>query len=136
VSTIEAAATIRSAISVLPRDSLRFFGEWFGGRRDNAHRLTGVTAADDVLRLSFNNGETLTVWSPTGVTATPAAFQIQDAARLRWEWFSYGRPQAPENLHQMEYIRSSAGRITVTDTSADSAHEPDEAAPAVEMIAD
>jgi hypothetical protein len=136
VSTIEAAAMIRSALSVLPRDSLRFFGEWFGGRRDNAHRLTGVTAVDDVLRLSFDNGETLTVWSPTGVTATPAAFRIQDAARLRWEWFSYGRPQAPENLHRMEYVRSPDGRVNVTDTSADSAHEPDEAAPAVQMIAD
>jgi hypothetical protein len=136
VSTIEAAATIRSALSVLPRDSLRFFGEWFGGRRDNAHRLTGVTAVDDVLHLSFDNGETLTVWSPTGVTATPAAFRIQDAARLRWEWFSGGRPQAPENLHRMEYVRSPDGRVNVTDTSADSAHEPDEAAPAVEMIVD
>jgi hypothetical protein len=91
---------------------------------------------DDLLRLSFNYGETLTVWSPTGVTATPDAFRIEDAAKLRWEWFSYDRPQAPENLHRMEYVRSPDGQVNVTDTSADSAHEPDEAAPAVEMIAD
>ena len=71
------------------------------------------------------------------MTATSAAFRIEQAARVRWEWFYYDRPQTPENLQRIEYVRSPDGRITVTDTFAEGTvrnhvHSPDEAA--VEML--
>jgi hypothetical protein len=96
------------------------------------------SAEDDVLRLEFDQGETLAVWNPEGVTATPAALRIEDATRLRWDWFYYGRPQTPENLQRIEYIRDQDGRLRVTDTLVENAPEitysPDDSAPAVEMI--
>lgn len=138
MSAAEGAATIRVALADLPRDSLRFFGEWFGGRRDNVHTVVGVASDDDVLRLEFDEGETLTVWNPKGITATQATLLIEDATRLRWEWFYYGRPRTPENLYWIEYVRGEDGQIRVTDTFVaivpEIVHSPDESAPAVEMI--
>jgi hypothetical protein len=115
VSSEEAADQIRSALASLPSDSLRFFGEWFGGRRDNIHTIVGVTTEEDALVLRFNEGEALSVWDPTEITTTPATFRIQEASRLQWEWFYYGRPRAPENLHRMEYVRIADAQVRVTE---------------------
>ena len=126
----EAAAEICSAIPVLPRDSLRFFGEWFGGRRDNIHTITGATASNDALVVHFDEDETLTVWNPSGIVATATIFPIEDAARLRWEWFYYGRPHLPENLQHIEYIRTPGCGVSLVDTSSPPAtHRPDVSAP-------
>lgn len=142
VSTEEAFEIIRSALSELPSDSLRFFGEWFGGRRDNVHRIVGVAAAaeEDALVLYFSEAETLTIWDPDGITATPTTFRVDDASRLLWQWFYYGRLPTPENLQRMEYVRDPDGGLRViTDLVAELDAEPervlqvDEETPAVEM---
>jgi hypothetical protein len=79
------------------------YGEWFGQPYDNFHTLVEVEAAGDELRLRFDEGETLSVWDPREVVLSSDVFRIGGASRVRWEWFSYGRPQTPENLHTIEY---------------------------------
>jgi hypothetical protein len=141
VSSDEAARKIRSALSELPSDSLRFFGEWFGGRRDNIHRIVnvGVAAEEDVLVLYFNEAETLMIWDSDNITATPTAFRVEDASRLVWQWFYYGRLPTPENLQRMEYRNPDGGLRVVTDFVDDLEAKPervlhvDEETPAVEM---
>jgi hypothetical protein len=80
--------------------SLRFWGEWFGRPYDNCHTLVSCRAEEDVLRLSFDQGETLSTWSPTGLTLDKST---SDADRVRWEWFSYGKAKTPENLYNLYF---------------------------------
>jgi hypothetical protein len=142
VSVTDAADQIRSAHDVLPSDSLRFFGEWLGGRRDNFHRIVNAEAAleDDALVVYFDAAETLMIWDPVGITANSRTFRIEDASRLVWRWFYYGRSPIPENLHRIEYVRTPDGRVRVVrDLVADVLAEPERVlevareTPAVEM---
>lgn len=55
------------------RGTLRFWGQWFGRPYDNCHQLAECEAAGDVLRLTFDEGETLCVWSPRGAGLDAAA---------------------------------------------------------------
>jgi hypothetical protein len=115
--------------------SLCFFGEWFGGRPDNWHVVMDASApAGNALLVRFDEGEALTVVSPDGVSISADTFRIEHADKVRWEWFYYGRPQRPENLYAIEYVRGETG-VEVTDTSDwyDPEHRPDPAAPAVVM---
>lgn len=71
---------------------------------DNCHQLVSHEAKEDYLKLSFNEGETLEVWSPGGLKKEGRRFVIQHATRVRWEWFYYGRPQLPENRFFYEHV--------------------------------
>jgi hypothetical protein len=33
-------------------------------------------------------------------------FKIQNATRVRWEWFAYGRPKTERNRYFMEFERT------------------------------
>jgi len=103
--------------------TLRFWGEWFGRPYDNCHRLVACEIEDEMLRLSFNEGEILRIWSPRR-TAFDAAvrhesgrgvFRITDADRIRWEWFYYGRPQTEENRYFMAFRKTATGIAAETD---------------------
>ena len=107
--TQELAERITRAIPKIPRGSLRFWGAWFGRPYDAFHAVVGCEAEDGVLRMRFDAGETLSVWSPSGVTANQSTFRISDANRVLWEWFYYGRPQTQENLRFYDYMKSEAG---------------------------
>ena len=109
------------------------FGDWFGRPMDNVHRVTDAAADDERLILSFNNGETLTVWNPSGYSTEGYTIRIANADRVRWEWFYYGRDHKPENLLFHDY-RQSDGQVVVarshgSDNPGASINEP-----AVELI--
>ena len=59
--------------------------------------------ANNRLTVLFDGGERLTVWHPKGVEIEATVFRIQDATRVRWEWFYYSRPQLPKNRFFLEY---------------------------------
>lgn len=56
--------------------------------------------------MKFDRGERLRVLEPQGAKISADEFRITDAAKVQWEWFSYGRPQAAGNLYFMEYVRA------------------------------
>lgn len=135
LAVTEAQRLVTTINELLPNTksgSLRFFGEWFGGRRDNWHVITGATASGDELIIKFNEGETLTVKQPRGTRVDSETFEIQEATQVRWQWFYYGRAKTDENLYVLEYQRTVDG-LTVRDTSdwfiPD--HRPDASAVAV-----
>ena len=58
--------------------SLRFWGEWFGGRAfENAHKIIDCDARDVVLHMRFNEGESLYVWSPQQVELNRQMFKFK-----------------------------------------------------------
>jgi hypothetical protein len=87
--------------------ALRFWGEWFGKPYDNQHRLVLCEADGDLLRCQYDEGETLSVWSPKRLEANSQTFRISDAAKVRWEWFYYGRPKTPANRYFMEFSKTA-----------------------------
>jgi hypothetical protein len=93
--------------------ALCFWGEWFGRPFDNIHQIVSCEAEGEALRLHFNEGETLLVWSPLGLKADKKAFHIADAAKVRWEWFYYGRPKTESNRYVMEFMKDG-GTISAT----------------------
>jgi hypothetical protein len=133
-STAEMASRIQQALPHVAQGSLRFFGEWFGAPWDNFHLVVEVDSTENSLVLRFNLKETLTVWNPAGLTATASALRIDRASRVRWEWFWYGRPAAPENLVFMDYALEGDQVDFDTDFPDLVVPHADPTAPAVEML--
>jgi hypothetical protein len=129
------AETIKSAMPGIKSGTLRFWGRWFGRPYDNIHTIVGCEASGECLRVSFNEGETLSVWSPRGAAIDADTFRIGDADRVRWEWYYYGRPKTPENLRHEDFQKK--GSVITVSTSVDwpPPHSaPDASLPAVEIL--
>ena len=129
------AGYLQERLPRLKTGSLRFWGSWFGRPYDNSHKAVGFTSEGEILSVRFNDDESLQVWSPHGVHADERTFRIDDAARVRWEWFYYGRPKTPANRYFFDYVKSD-GRVTV-QTNVDwytPAQDADIHAPAVEVL--
>jgi hypothetical protein len=112
----EYAALLNRKLEQLPCGSLQFWGVSFGRPYDNQHAIVRAEGEANLLRIRFNEGELLSVWSPSGLKASASVFQIADAERVRWEWYYYGRPQTPENLRFENYVKGQPG--TFADTLA------------------
>jgi hypothetical protein len=97
------AQTITRALPRLKHGSLKFFGEWFGRPWDNNHSIVAAQADENLLRLTFDDDETLDVWDPTELELESNLFVIRSASRVRWEWFAYGEPKTPDSRHYVEY---------------------------------
>jgi hypothetical protein len=97
---------IQKALPKISGGSLRFWGVWFGRPYDNLHRIVACEHDRGVLRLRFNEDEQLTVWSPAGLTLDSSVFQIDDAERVLWEWFSYRRPKTQENRYFYDFVKT------------------------------
>jgi hypothetical protein len=108
------AALLNREIGRLKFGSLQFWGVWFGRPYDNQHKITGAGSQSNLLRIRFDGGELLSVWSPVALEASASVFQIADAERVRWEWYYYGRPQTPENLYFEDFVRGQPGTTNAT----------------------
>lgn len=132
----DVAERLKDRTGALKSGSLCVSGDVFGGRIDNVHVIVSAEAEDDdCLVLEFDGGETLRVWSPHGVVATEEEFRIQDASRVRWEWYYYGRNQTPENRFYIEHVRADGSIMVNTDAVwAPKAFSPSSKRPAVELL--
>jgi hypothetical protein len=99
------AARIAGALPSLKTGTLRFWGEWFGRPYDNNHKIIGCDARGDLLHIRFDEGESLHLWSPQQSELDHRTFRIQNAARVRWEWFAYGHRKTEQNLYFMDFTR-------------------------------
>jgi hypothetical protein len=131
----EVTRVIQNALPRFKGGSLRIWGHWFGRPYDNIHVPVVCEVDGEVLRVRFNEGEMLTVWSPLGALVDEGTFRIGEAARVRWEWFYYGRPKTSENLYFEDFVLEN-GRVsatTNTDWYTPDFHDADAARPAVEI---
>jgi hypothetical protein len=101
------ASRLKLALPHLKCGSLRLWGDWFGGRAfENALKITDCDARDEVLHIQFDGDESLYVWSPQQAELNRTVFRIQNAARVRFEWFYYGRPKTDQNRYFMDFTRT------------------------------
>lgn len=97
--------------SVTKKGSFRFWGDWFGRPLDNLHKPLKTVVEKDILTVTFEDGEKLTVFNPKDVVSNDGEFTIRDAAKIVWEWYPYGETMAKEYKKRIEYVRSSNGMI-------------------------
>lgn len=129
------ADQIRNALPRVKSGTLRFWGQWLGRPHDNSHAVVSSEAAGECLRVAFNEGETLSVWSPRGATIDEKTFRIDDAERVRWEWFPYGRPKTPRDLCFEDFTRKGSTIAVSTNAAWYRPNvRPDPVQPAVEIV--
>ena len=129
------AARISEAIPNVKRGTLRFWGQWFGRPYDNVHTLVRCDAEENILRLYFNEGEVLSVWSPRNLQLDDSTFRISSAERVRWEWFYYGRPKLPSNCYFLDFMRSGKEIAATSNVDRDTPDRQLKAShPAVEIL--
>lgn len=123
------------ASGAAPSGSLRVFGDWFGRPHDNVHRPVSADSSGPCLIVHFDGDETLRVWEPEGITITASKLLVRGAARVRWEWFSYGSEQTPENLFVEEHwVEDGRVRASSTATWYQPSFSPSLVHPAVELL--
>lgn len=104
---------MKKNISRLKNGTLRFWGEWFGRPMDNYHIIVNVqyNPQENSLTLTFNEGETLTVWNPVNINSNPSEFYIRSASKIKWQWFSYGASQSHQNLYYKQYEKQASAIV-------------------------
>jgi hypothetical protein len=115
---IEIAKIAEQIRRVLPKVKIgtpRFWGVWFGKPYDGIYRVVRCDVDQEVLRLHFEEGETLSIWSPRGLVVNESTFRVRDADRVRWEWFRYGQPKVASNLRFKDFVRTAEGIVATTN---------------------
>lgn len=99
------AEQIARRLPRVKRGSLVVYGDIFGGRIDNIHivRSARTSGTPPRLVIEFDDDESLEVWEPRGSSISDTELRIDQAAKVRWEWFYYGRPKTPENRYFIEH---------------------------------
>jgi len=131
------AQRITSCPPNVKRGSLVVYGDIFGGRIDNIHvvRSAHTAGTPPHLVIEFDDDECLEVWEPRDCSVSETELRIDHAAKVRWEWFYYGRPKSRANRY---FIEHSCRGETVTATSNvdwySPAFNPTSRRPAVEIV--
>jgi hypothetical protein len=131
----EIAERINEQLTSIKRGTLRFWGNWFGRPYDNWHQVVSCGFTGEVLKLTFNEGETLHVSNGHKATVSSRTFQIATASRVRWEWYAYGRPKTKANLYFLDFTRTVDGISPETNVDwYTPTFEFDLSLPAVEIL--
>jgi hypothetical protein len=98
---------------LLPRidiRAIRLWGQWTGGKAWDAwYRLIRCEAKGETLQMDFDGGEALFISQPSQATVDEAAFRIEDAEQLLWEWSSYGSPSPLASRRSLKFVRTPTG---------------------------
>ncbi|MBN1301608.1 MAG: hypothetical protein JW995_10375 [Melioribacteraceae bacterium] len=91
----------------LPEDvrsgSIKIFGRWFGKPYDNYHRAVSAKYENNILNISFIEGETLEIHMPSDPEIDGNVLRIKTAETVKWSWYYYGKPKTKENLFYLKY---------------------------------
>jgi hypothetical protein len=114
--------------------TLRIWGQWFGRPMDNVHECISCRVGSDSIILTFNEGETLTIWNPGDVTVQNSTIlTFSSATRVRWEWHYYGRPKDPTNRMFIEYLNESGMLLRKSNCNYAAADTASLGKPAVQL---
>ncbi len=104
---------IKESMPNIKQGTLVVFGDIFGGRIDNIHRVIDASAdGEGTVTVYFDQGETLIIWDLRGVTVSSFEFRVDRASRVRWDWYFYGREHVPDNRFFIEH-RVVGNRVEV-----------------------
>ena len=131
------AEAITALLPNIKVGALRVYGDWFGRPYDAFHQVVAARATSDGsgLILEFDQGETLRIADPRGLSASHTQLVIDRAAAVRWEWFLYGKPMTEDNRRFVEHTRTRNEVVASTDFMPESIpFNPSVRMPAVEIL--
>lgn len=91
--------------------NLSFWGEYFGRPHDNFHRIETVRWEKDRILIHFTEGESLYVTDPIGILNNEHEFAIQNATKVLWVRYCYGKERSYENMFVRQYEKDDNGMI-------------------------
>ena len=112
---------------------MSFWDHWFGRPYDNLHRIVGADSLDGTTVIYFDQAESLVVEAPRGWSLANGRLLIREAARVRFQWFYYGRLPSHETLMFREYRWVDDHLTFATDFQPGSPPELNRNAPAVQL---
>ena len=124
---------IYEQMSSLRSGSLTFWGNWFGGRFDNIHRIVGADSMDDTAVIYFDHAESLVIKEPEGWSLDGGHLLVREAELVRFQWFYYGRLPSRGTLQFQEYRRVDGRLAFNTDFPTGRSPELQETSPAVQL---
>lgn len=71
---------------------------------DNYHVSTHASFDGEILKITFEDGETLEVWNPSELVIDGVILKIPKATKVKWSWYYYGRPKSPQTLMFYEFV--------------------------------
>ncbi|KAB1645040.1 hypothetical protein [Gulosibacter chungangensis] len=114
---LDGAARIATAIEDLgPRSfggSLACFGDILGGRVDNYHELVEVHAFSKHLILLFEDGVSVHVWRPMGLTLGVPGLAIAGASKVVLEVMPFGEHGEGTETRSTEYLVTDSGKVEI-----------------------
>ena len=125
---------IAKQLPKIKRGSLRIFGVWFGRPYDNVHTIVEIQDDGGVMKLRFDQCETLYVYNPDGVDANSVAFRIRSADRVRFEWVPYGSRNANATQNFIDFQKSDDGVFIKTNSREFLQETPQVESMAVELL--
>jgi len=129
------AERINEQLATIKSGTLRFWGHWFGRPQDNWHQVVSCTSNKEILKLKFNEDESLYVWEARNATVSSETFRIASSSRVRWEWYYYGRPKTADNLYFQDFVRTKRRVEPETNVNwYEPTFEFDLSLPAVEIL--
>lgn len=115
---LDGAARIAAAIEDLgPRSfggSLACFGDIFGGKVDNYHELVEVHAFSKHLILLFEDGVSVHVWRPIGLTLGVPGLIIAGASKVVLEVMPFGEHGEATQTRSTEYLVTDLGKVEIS----------------------
>ena len=110
---------MRNLGGIFPKGGcLIFFGDIFGGRfHENYHQITAHDYDEiaKIICIHFSEGEICTIYEPENILYGNEAFIIQDASRITWDWYYYGRDKNVENLCRWDFKKVDSLLVSKTE---------------------
>lgn len=99
-----------------PKGELYVLGHGFRRPYGHPYTISACTGTGDQLMITFDEGETLTLWQPRDLQLTSESLVIRQANQIRWEWTHSDWPKVPGAFHILDLCRRGNNIEVLMDT--------------------
>src|SRR5699024_10519462 len=96
-----------------PGGTLRIFGEWFGRPYDNYHKISECTYKDEILKMTFDTGETIKIWEPSHIIFNANELIFKGSTCVEFSRYDYGKPRTNENVIINRYTNNEESNLSI-----------------------
>ena len=96
-----------------PGGTIRIFGEWFGRPYDNYHKISVCTYQDNILKMSFDTGETIKLWEPSHIVFNANELTIKGSTCVEFFRYDYGKPRTNKNVIVDRYTNDVVSNLSI-----------------------
>ncbi len=98
--------------------SLCIWGNGPGRPYDNVYILKNITCNNGTLHLLFQGDEECIISNPQGVVFSEEGLKINNADRIIWKFYCYGRAKSNETLTVTQYTMMNTAQVHILEEGA------------------